>query len=109
MCRSGDSTESSKYSSQVGTLCTLELRGENFSVDPHARLTGAHPCRVRALVRDNTPDAYLQHPRNPRHFDIFEGGRKVLALPWGAVVSWLAFSFSAVAGFLLVLCLGHID
>ena len=35
--------------------------------------------------------------------------RAVLALLRGAVVSWLAFSFSAVAGFSLVLCLGHID
>ena len=35
--------------------------------------------------------------------------RSVLALLWGAVVPWLAFSFSAVAGFSLVLCLGHID
>ena len=35
--------------------------------------------------------------------------RAILALPWSAVVSWLAFSFSAVAGFSLLLCLGHID
>ena len=35
--------------------------------------------------------------------------RAVLALLRGAVVSWLAFSFSAVAGFSLVLCLGHFD
>ena len=35
--------------------------------------------------------------------------RAVLALLRGAVVSWLAFSLFAVAGFSLVLCLGHID
>ena len=35
--------------------------------------------------------------------------RAVLALLWGAVVSWLAFSLFAVAGFSLVLCLGYID
>ena len=52
------------------------------------------------------------NPRNPRHFGTIEGGRlhnrerpltwtfrAVLALLRGAVVSWLAFSFSAVAGF----------
>ena len=32
-----------------------------------------------------------------------------MALLRGAVVSWLAFSVFAVAGFSLVLCLGHID
>ena len=35
--------------------------------------------------------------------------RAVLALLRGAVVSWLAFSLFAVAGFSLVLCLGYID
>ena len=56
--------------------------------------------------------AGLVQARNPRHFDTIEGGpltwtfRAVLALLWGAVVSWLAFSFSAVNGFSLVLCLG---
>ena len=32
-----------------------------------------------------------------------------MALLRGAVVSWLAFSLFAVAGFSLVLCLGYID
>ena len=34
-------------------------------------------------------------PRNPRHLN--------------SIASWLAFSISAVAGFSVVLCLGHID
>ena len=63
-----------------------------------AMLDGAWP----AAEVSRPPSACSTEPRNPRRFGTIEGG--VLALLWGAVVS-----FSAVAGFPLVLCPGHMD
>ena len=69
--------------------------GNSLGIPPNS-FGSSSPLRVRRGEEDARPDEeeeVLHKPRNPRHFHSFEGGRLV----------------SAVAGFLLLLCHGHIN